>query len=114
MLKCWQAYCSVPLKSFYIELLAVKFLDQWEHAGKSKTYYDWMTRDFFAWLVNQAWGTLYVPGTWESLSLGDAWKSKAQSAYERAAKATQNEADNLPYTAGGEWQKIFGTDIPLA
>lgn len=113
MLKCWQAHCSVPLKSFYLELLAVKFLDQWEHAGKSKTYYDWMTRDFFGWLVNQAWGTLYVPGTWEILSLGNAWKSKAQSAYDRAAKATQNEADNLPYTAGEEWQKIFGTDIPL-
>lgn len=112
MLKCWQAYCSVPLKSFYIELLAVKFLDQWEHAGKSKTYYDWMTRDFFAWVVNQAGGTLYVPGTWESLPLGDAWKSKAQTAYDRAAKATQHEADNLPYTAGEEWQKSFGADIP--
>lgn len=114
MLKCWQAHCAVPLKSFYLELLAVKFLDQWAHAGQSKTYYDWMTRDFFGWLVTQAWSTVYVPGTRESLSLGDAWRSKAGSAHDRAAKATQYDAGNMPYSAGEEWQKVFGIDIPVS
>ncbi|MNV56986.1 hypothetical protein D3C71_1492950 [compost metagenome] len=28
MLKAWQTYCSVPVKSFYLELLAVEFMDQ--------------------------------------------------------------------------------------
>jgi hypothetical protein len=41
MMKCWQSYCSVPLKSFYFEILAVEFLKQWSYAGKSRTYYDW-------------------------------------------------------------------------
>jgi len=41
-MKCWQGYCSVPIKSFWLELLAVQFLDSWKHRGESKTYYDWM------------------------------------------------------------------------
>jgi hypothetical protein len=40
MMKRWQDHCSVPLKSFHFELLAVNFLDQWSHAAQSKTYYD--------------------------------------------------------------------------
>lgn len=114
MMKCWQGYCAAPIKSFHIELITVKFLDEWVNVGKTKVYYDWMTRDFLAYLLRQAHGILYVPGTRESLSLGDAWKSKAQSAYDRAVKACQYEADTMPYLAGQEWQKIFGTDIPVS
>lgn len=113
MMKGWQSYCSVPLKSFYLELLAVNFLNQWDYAGKSKVYYDWMTRDYFAYIIGQANSSLFVPGTYEMLSLGDTWKTRAQSAYDRAVKAVKYEADKMPYHAGEEWQKIFGTDIPL-
>ena len=35
MLKCWQDYCDVPLKSFIIELLVIDFLRTWEHRGKT-------------------------------------------------------------------------------
>jgi hypothetical protein len=41
MMKCWQSNCSVPLKSFTLELTSVNFLAQWQYAGKSKVYYDW-------------------------------------------------------------------------
>jgi hypothetical protein len=114
MMKCWQAYCSVPLKSFYIELVAIEFLKSWEHAGKSKVYYDYMVRDFLKFLIGKAHGYVFVPGTVEMISLGDAWKSRAQSAYDRALKACQFEADKKPYSAGEQWQKIFGTDIPIS
>jgi hypothetical protein len=114
MMKCWQGYCSVPLKSFHIELIAIEFLDQWAHAGKSKVYYDWMMRDFFSFLLGKANLYVFAPGTYELMYLGDAWKSRAQTAYDRAVKATQYEADKKPTSAGEEWQKIFGIDIPIA
>ncbi|MFN4140292.1 SMODS domain-containing nucleotidyltransferase [Aestuariivirga sp.] len=114
MLKCWQSYCSVPLKSFYLELLAVNFLDQWQHAGQSATFYDWMIRDFFLWLSKQGTTTLYVPGTYEPIRLTSDWVSKAQSAFERSAKAAHYESEDSHILAGIEWQKIFGKDIPLA
>ncbi|MBX3394294.1 MAG: nucleotidyltransferase [Phycisphaerae bacterium] len=114
MLKCWQWNCSVPLKSFWLELLAVDFLRTWEHRGKSTTYYDWMVRDFLRWLVGKAWSYVYVPGTGEIISIGDAWKSRAETARDRAVRACDLEAADKVYDAGVEWQKIFGTQIPVS
>ncbi|MFZ5751357.1 MAG: SMODS domain-containing nucleotidyltransferase [Pseudomonadota bacterium] len=111
MMKCWQGYCDVPLKSFWIELIAIEFLQTWEHRDKSSTYYDWMVRDFLKHLEGKVFGNVYAPGTYEQMYLGNAWLSKAQTARQRAEKACSLETD-YPYTAGEEWQKIFGTDIP--
>lgn len=113
MIKCWQSQCSVPLKSFWIEMLAVDFLSSWEHSGKSRVYYDWMVRDFLKYLVNKANSYLWVPGTYELIWIGDAWKSRAESARVRAVKACEYESDNDSIMAGIEWQKIFGDDMPL-
>lgn len=113
MMKCWQDYCSVPVKSFWLELLAVNFLGTWGYRGKGTTYYDWMVRDFLQYLVGRAWGTVTVPGTYETISLGSDWKSRAESAHSRAVKACEYESKNDSYSAGAEWQKIFGTQIPV-
>lgn len=114
MLKRWQEYCNVPLKSFVLELLAVEFLQNWEHRGKSTTWYDYMSRDFFKVLsAKTAWSYVVVPGTGEILFFGDAWKTKAESARDRAVKACEFEASNQPCAAGTEWQKIYGDFIPM-
>ncbi|WP_354674930.1 SMODS domain-containing nucleotidyltransferase [Cupriavidus alkaliphilus] len=112
MLKCWQAYCSVPIKSFHLELLAIEFLDQWGYRLQSLFYYDWLCRDFFGWMIGRANTFLRAPGTYEMLWLGDAWKSRVESAYGRAARASDFERANDMANAGTEWQKIFGFDIP--
>lgn len=53
-----------------------------------------------------------VPDTNELIFLGDAWRSRAKTAYYRAEKACGYEQTNLVVTAGYEWQKIFGQQIP--
>jgi hypothetical protein len=113
MMKTWQRVCSVPIKSFQLELVAADFVRQWPSVGKPEFYYDWMTRDFFAYLIGQAHTYVFVPGTYELVPLGDAWKSMAETAYGRAAKAEEYEHDDMVIHAGEQWQKIFGTDIPL-
>ncbi len=112
MLKCWQDYCDVPLKSFIIELLVIDFLRTWEHRGKTTVYYDYMVRDFFAWLKSMSqWAWVTVPGTNETLYLAGDWKIKVETAYSRSVKACQYESSSPAY-AGSEWQKIFGIKIP--
>ena len=111
MAKAWQSYCSVPLKSFHLELVAVDFLNQWEHAGKGKEYYDWMMRDFFGYLANRKNSHVYAPGTYEAMYLGESWVSRAETARDRATKACGFETTDA-LSAGDEWQKIFGTDVP--
>jgi hypothetical protein len=58
-----------------------------------------------------------MPMTAEIIHLGNAWLSKAQSAYARALKACDYERNDLGApandgAAGDEWQKIFGLMIP--
>lgn len=112
MMKRWQSHCNVPLKSFCLELLVVQFLDHCQYADNGTTFYHWMVRDFFAFVHGKALGSVMVPGTYETIYLGNAWQSRAQTAYTRAAKACEYESDNKPIQAGTEWQKIFGPDIP--
>ena len=102
----------MPIKSFHLELLAAEFLAQSPWRLNGWFYFDWLTRDFFAFLYHRANGTVLVPGTFETMYLGNAWQSRAESAYYRAVKACDYERDNKVAAAGDEWQKIFGTDIP--
>lgn len=112
MLKTWQQYCGVPLKSFQLELLAADYLtgSPWRQNGYF--YYDWLMRDFFAYLLTKEHLYVTVPGTGELIWLGDEWKSRCESAYSRALKACEYETKDMVIHAGEEWQKIFGNQIP--
>ena len=112
MMKCWQAHCALPLKSFHIELFAIDFLQTWGSRGKAKEWYDWICRDFFFYLISRQNTTLYAPGTGEAPYPGALWASRADTALGRARKACEYEASNQWGLAGDEWQKIFGADIP--
>jgi Second Messenger Oligonucleotide or Dinucleotide Synthetase domain len=111
LIKCWQDNCNVPLKSFMIERLAADFLFQWEYHLKGVFYYDWMVRDFFAYLLRYVNGSVIMPGG-ETILLGSEWFSRAQTAHRNAISACANERDNNQYLAGADWQKIFGSKIP--
>lgn len=112
MLKAWQRNCSVPLKSFQLELLAADFLPASPWRLNDFFYFDWITRDFFAYLYHRANTFITVPGTLERIYLGNEWQSRALTAYNRAEKACEYEKLNLVEAAGEEWQKIFGQQIP--
>jgi hypothetical protein len=112
MLKAWQANCSVPIKSFHLELVAAEFIAQSPWRQNSMFYFDWLTRDFFLYLYWKANTSIIVPGTLECMNLGDAWQSRALSAYQHAVKACEHESANRVLDAGDEWQKVFGADIP--
>jgi hypothetical protein len=113
MLKCWQGYRAVPVQSFWIELLAIEFLSAWPRAGDPKSFYDWMVRDCFAFLTEQAGRTLTVPGSDEAMAIGSEWLSAAREARAHAAKACDFETNGLNADAWWEWEKIFGERIPL-
>lgn len=112
MLKAWQANCSVPIKSFQLELLAADFIAQSPWRFKDFFWFDWLIRDLFAYMYYRANFSVAVPGTSEVIPLGNAWQSRVETAYGRAAKACDYERDNYVLAAGDEWQKIFGQPVP--
>jgi hypothetical protein len=108
MLKAWKHECNVDIKSISIEVLAAVFLDQWAYRHESLFYYDWMVRDFFAFMLQYVNGWTRIPGTAEQVQLGDGWQTKCQSAYARAVRAESYERGDYQFAAQAEWQKIFG------
>jgi len=112
MMKAWQSWCAVPIKSFHLELLATQFIWQSPWRFMDYFYFDWITRDFFEFLCRRAEGYVVVPGTNEVVALGNDWLSRTMLAHGRAVKACEYEKGNLIEAAGDEWQKIFGLDIP--
>lgn len=113
MAKQWQRHTSVPLKSFILERLAVEFSQSWPYSHRDVFWYDWMARDFFAYLLGRAGGQIVMPETNDIIPLGTDWLSRAQSAHARAIKACDYEHQNNQGLAGDEWQKIFGAAIPM-
>jgi hypothetical protein len=111
MLKTWKQECNVELRSICLEIAATIFLNQWPERQKTMMYYDWMIRDFFAFLLRYGNGKAKPAGIDEWIPLGDAWVSKCQSAYDRSVKACAHEHEDQAWAAALEWQKIFGSQF---
>lgn len=114
LLKQWQRECNVPIKSFHLEAAVKGALSTLSYGGFHEFWFDWLVRDTLAHLIKCQNGTFTMPVTGEVISIGDAWLSRAESAYDRAVRACDYERTNEEYLAGVEWQKIFGTMIPMA
>jgi hypothetical protein len=72
-----------------------------------------MVRDFLAYLIARANGSVTMPGTGEVVRLGSEWLGRAQTAHRHAVEACVNERDNYEALAGKEWQQIFGSAVPV-
>ncbi|GKY89308.1 SMODS domain-containing nucleotidyltransferase [Sinisalibacter aestuarii] len=111
--KQWMRHCDVSIKAFHLEQLIGEALPTISWGSNDEFWFDWIVRDVFRYMIGRAGGGFFMPGGFnEWIDLGDAWKSKAETAYQRALLACDYERDNMNISAGGEWQKIFGTAIP--
>ncbi len=113
MLKAWQRECNVEVKSICLEIAAVVFVEQWLNRDKGFVYYDFLVRDFFAFLLSYTNPRAKPAGIDEWIDLGPDWPSKGRTAYDRAVKACEYEQADDRYSASFEWRKIFGSQFPL-
>lgn len=113
MIKRWKHEQSVDLKSFLIELLVTDFVRACPWGKNDYYWYDWLIRDCFRFMRSRVNGHATVPGTGEVIALGNNWCTKVETAIGIAETACDFEKADLDIQAGSEWQKIFGTRIPL-
>lgn len=113
MIKRWKHEQLVNVKSFMIELLVAEFVRGCDFGKNSFFWYDWLVRDFFKFMQARADSGVIIPGTGESVPLGNDWLPKVEKAIEIAEKACDYEYNDWGITAGAEWQKIFGNRIPI-
>lgn len=114
MARAWKDKWDVPIGGLLIDTLAYNFLKQWEHKDKSFTYYDWMTRDFFAYLKDQDPDKNYwlAPGSSQYVWRKGKFEYKALRCYNIAVEALDYERDNMGASANLKWREIYGTKFP--
>ncbi len=87
ILKQWQRHCNVPIKSFQIEALVMEVLPRLSYGDCDEFWFDWLVRDALGHMISRANGWFTMPVTGEVIQLGDAWLSKASSAYGHALRS---------------------------
>ena len=114
MARSWKNNNSVDISGLLIDVLAYKFISEWEFREKSYTYYDWMSRDFFNYLskITTSQNQWKVMGSGRYVYRTGSFELKAKKAYELACEAIDAESKGYEYTAKSKWREIYGFKFP--
>lgn len=114
MARAWKENCNVPMSGILIDTLAYKFITGWANKDKSFLYYDFMSRDFFEYLMNISDTTSYwlAPGSNRYVYKSGNFQSKAKKAYEKSLEAIEYDGKEMPYTMKKCWREIYGNKFP--
>lgn len=114
MARSWRMQNNVDITGMLIDVLAYRFIDNWEYKDKSFFYYDFMTRDFMEYLSNVSQDQYYwkAMGSGRSVYCFGKFQSKANKAYDLAVEAIDKEK-KYPTIAQNKWREIYGTKFPL-
>lgn len=114
MARAWRDKNNVPMSGMLLDTLAYQFMEIWSFRDKSYLYYDFMTRDFFAYLAAQDPGQTFwrAPGSGSYAYKGGAFRAKAQEALGLALQALDNMKNNEHWAAKNKYRQIYGTAFP--
>ncbi|MDO9232631.1 MAG: nucleotidyltransferase [Methylotenera sp.] len=113
MARAWKNKHGVGMGGLLIDTLAHNFLKSTnEYDDKSFTYYDWMSRDFFKYLMEQPNQDHYKAlGSGQNVRVRNKFQKKAKKAYDLCLKAIE---DGDSDTANEKWKKVFGRPFPAS
>ena len=114
MVRAWRDTNGVPMSGMLIDTLAFQFIVAWEHRAKSYLYYDWMARDFFAFLASQDPQKTYwtAPGSGSYVYRKGPFEYKARQAQLRTLEAIQYTTNGHDWSAKQKYREIYGTSFP--
>ena len=116
MMRAWKSERRVPIGGLLIDTLAYQFIDTWQYKSKSFLYYDYMCRDFFAFMANQDKEQVYwkAPGSGQYVYGKGLFQWKAKRCYNIALEAIEYETSNPKknWSAKQKWREIFGSAFP--
>ncbi len=111
--RAWKEKWDVPIGGLLIDTLAYDFLKDYQYKDKSYLYYDYMSRDFFAFLKDQKADQQYwlAVGSNQYVYTKGNFQYKALRCYNISLEAIEKEKD-YPATAKSKWREIYGTKFP--
>lgn len=113
MARAWKNKHGIAIGGLLIDTLAYNFLkSNAEYDDKSFMYYDWMSRDFFKYLMEQPSQDHYKAlGSGQNVKVKKNFQKKAKKAYELSLKAIDAEKEA---GVNKKWKKVFGRPFPDA
>ncbi|MGB0466647.1 MAG: nucleotide-binding domain-containing protein [Pontibacterium sp.] len=111
MARAWKNKHGVGMGGLLIDTLAYNFLQSTTaYDDKSFLYYDWMSRDFFKFLMEQPNQDHYKAlGSGQNVKVKKRFQKKAKKAYELSLKAIEaGDTDS----AHNKWKKVYGRPFP--
>jgi hypothetical protein len=114
MARAWKQEWTVPISGLLIDTLAYQFIVNWEWRTNSYLYYDWMSRDFFQFLLDQPSDKRYwlSPGAGQYVWRGGNFEYKATRCRNLAKEAIDYYRNDMPYSARKKWREIYGSSFP--
>ena len=116
MMRAWKSKWDVPIRGLLVDTLAYQFIDGWKYKDKSYIYYDYMCRDFFAFMADQDKDQEYwrAPGSSQYVYGKGLFQWKAKRCYNISLEAIAHEIANpkQEWSAKQKWRQIFGTSFP--
>jgi predicted nucleotidyltransferase len=111
--RAWKEKWDVPIGGLLIDTLAYNFLSNYQYKDKSYLYYDFMSRDFFAYMKDQKANQQYwlAVGTNQYIYTKGNFQYKALRCYNISLEAIEKEKD-YQATAKSKWREIYGTKFP--
>jgi hypothetical protein len=114
MARAWRDYNNVPMNGMLIDTLAYQFIATWPYRDKSYLHYDFMSRDFFAFLAGQDKNQSYwlAPGSGSYVWRKGSFEYKARQAELRIHEALGYQSAGYEWSARQKYREIFGTSFP--
>lgn len=114
MMRAWKAEWSVPISGLLIDTLAYNFIASWQYRDKSYLYYDYMSRDFFAYLAGQNESQEYwlSPGAGQYVWRTGKFEYKAARCRNISVEAIAHDVKGETWSARQRWREVYGIDYP--
>lgn len=113
MARAWKNQHGIKMGGLLIDTLAHNFLQSTNYYDdKSFLYYDFMVRDFFLYLSEEADRDYYLaPGSNQRVYVERKFQKKARKAYKLCLEAIDAETES---GANKKWKRVFGRPFPAA
>jgi hypothetical protein len=114
MARAWKGTWNVPIGGLLIDAFAYNFLADWQNKDKSFVFYDWMSRDFFEYLMNRNSSQSYwlAPGSNQYVWRKGDFEYKAKRCYNISLEAIEAYGKGYEYTRNQKWKEIYGNKFP--
>lgn len=112
MVRAWKNANGANIGGLVIDTLVYNFFAQNEEYDFANTgSFDLMSRDFFAFLMDEPEKDYYLAlGSRQRVYVKAKFQAKAKKAYNRCVSAIENEGKTASVK---KWREVFGTNVPL-